>query len=222
MQSTLKKDGVHVTIDECKKFLETFFKVRPALKRGIEKLEESTKKLGYLEMFTGRRRRVPEVKSEDQGIVSRALRQSVNAPIQGGASEMTLMSLCLIHARMQAAGYKSKLILTVHDSIIFDCHVDEVLEIATMAKYVMEHITELSDEVWPGLNWSWLKCPIVADCEMGYSWGSLVTFDPETIEADETTKKPLFEKEKGKKVGLARDPINTDELWTAMEWKAAK
>lgn len=222
LQSTLKKDGVFVTIDECKDFLKTFFKVRPALKRGIERLEEKTKKLGYLEMFTGRRRRVPEVKSEDEGIVSRALRQSVNAPIQGGASEMTLMSLCLIWDRMQQADYQSKLILTVHDSIIFDCHVDEVLEIATMAKHVMEHITELSDEVWPGIDWTWLTCPIVADCEMGHSWGAMVTFDPATIEADTPGDGPLFETEKRKKVALVRDPSNIDELWEAMEWKITK
>ena len=185
LQRTLKQDGIEISIDECKKLIDDYFKARPKLKTGIEKLKRETERLGYLESFTGRRRRVPEVFSQDEELVARALRQSINFPIQSSASDMTLMSLILIEREMEARGYISKLILTVHDSIVFDCHVDEVFEIAAMAQDIMENIMHRSEEVWPGLDWKWLKCPIVADAEIGVNWGQLVSFDPRDVDVDE-------------------------------------
>lgn len=174
LMAALKKDGVFLTIDECKALIQRYFEVRPKLKEGIEALEADVCKTGYLESFTGRRRRVPEVFSENKEIVSRALRQSVNFPIQNGASEMTLMSLVLIWREMRRRNYRSKMILTVHDSIVFDLHVDEAFEVLTLAKYIMENLPKLSDHVLPGLDWTWLKVPLVADCDIGFTWGTLV------------------------------------------------
>jgi DNA polymerase-1 len=220
LQATLKKDGIHVTLEVCEDFLAKFFQVRPNLKRGIERMEQQTIVRGWLEVFTGRRRRVPAVKSDDREIRGRALRQSINAPIQGGASEMTLMSLCLIHRVMQAEGFRSKLILTVHDSLVFDCHVDEMLAVATLAKDIMEHITELSDEILPGLDWSWLRCPVVADVEVGHSWGATVKFDPATVQGPHAQAAGVLWGEKDGKRELAREPVTVDELWEAMAWRA--
>ena len=223
LQTALRKDGVFLTLDECAELIERYFEVRPMLKKGIEKLEEEVKRTGYLESFTGRRRRIPEVFSEDDEIVSRALRQSVNFPIQNGASEMTLMSLVLIWNRMQEAGYRSKIILTVHDSIIFDLHVDEAYEVMAMAKYVMEHITELSDEVLPGLDWSWLKVPIVADCEIGVNWQTLVGVDPNTLIEGAEPATDLWKWDDEKETWMmTRYPLTEEELWEAMEWKLEK
>ena len=220
LQSTLRKDGVFLSIEECKELIERYFEVRPALKDGIERLEESVCELGYLESFTGRRRRVPEVFNVNREIVSRALRQSVNFPIQNGASEMTLMSLVLIWREMRKRGYRSKLILTVHDSVIFDLHVDEYLEIMRLAKDIMERLPSLSDQVLPGLQWDWLKTPLVADCEVGVTWNKLVGFDPVVLSQEEETDESLWEEtEKGWRA--VRDPINTDELWEVMDWKSA-
>jgi uracil-DNA glycosylase family 4 len=184
LQRTLKQDGIDISLDECKKLIDDYFRTRPRLKAGIERLKKETARLGYLESFTGRRRRVPEVFSEDEELRARALRQSINFPIQSGASDMTLMSLVLIQREMEERGYRSKLILTVHDSIVFDCHVDEVFEVAELGVRIMETIPKLSEEVWPGLDWSWLRCPIVADAEIGVSWGQLVKFDPHAYDVD--------------------------------------
>lgn len=185
LQSALAKDGVFLSIEECKRLLVRFFEVRPKLKLGIERLEADVCEKGYLEAFTGRRRRVPEVFSDNEEIVARALRQSVNFPIQGGASEMTLMSLVLIHEEMERRGYRSKIVLTVHDSIIFDLHVDEAFEVLSMAKEIMESLPKRSDKVFAGLDWSWLKVPIVADCEVGPNWRALVEVDPDDYDEEE-------------------------------------
>ena len=223
LQTALRKDGVFLSLDECSELIERYFEVRPKLKKGIEKLEKEVCKTGYLESFTGRRRRIPEVFSEDEQIVARALRQSVNFPIQNGASEMTLMSLVLIWKRMQERGYRSKIILTVHDSIVFDLHVDEAYEVLALAKYVMENITELSDEVLPGLDWSWLTVPLVADCEIGVNWHMLVGIDPnDVIEGTEGDEGLWLWDEKKDDWQLNGGPVKEDELWEVMEWKQAK
>lgn len=189
LMAALKKEGVFLTIEECKALIERYFEVRPRLKAGIEALEDGVREKGYLESFTGRRRRVPEVFSENEEIVSRALRQSVNFPIQNGASEMTLMSLVLIWREMRRRGYRSKMILTVHDSIVFDLHVDEAFEVLSLAKYVMENLPKLSERVLPGLDWSWLKVPLVADCDIGFSWGTMVEVkNPSEPDIDELWK----------------------------------
>lgn len=186
LMAALKKDGVFLTYRECEELIERYFEVRPRLKEGIEALEADVLKKGYLEAFTGRRRRVPEVFSENREIVSRALRQSVNYPVQGGASEMTLMSLVLIWREMRRRGYRSVMILTVHDSIVFDLHAEEALEVLALAKHVMENLPKLSNSVLPGLDWSWLKVPLVADCDLGHTWGTMVEVkDPKNTDLDE-------------------------------------
>jgi uracil-DNA glycosylase family 4 len=212
--TTLRKDGVFITVEEALDFIKQYYAVRPGLKAGIDLQEQRVLAQGYIDSFTGRRRRVPEVFSEDKEIRARALRQSRNHPIQNGASEMTLMSLVLINREMKARGMKSKIVLTVHDSIVFDCHVDEVIEVAALAKQIMENLPSLSDEVLPGLDWKWLNVPIVADLEVGHDWGHMVSFDPFVVAENEAGEDDLFDDK-----GLARDPVNVDELWDAMAWK---
>lgn len=223
LQTALKKDGVFLSIDECKALIQRYFEVRPKLARGIKKLEASVKKTGYLTSFTGRRRRVPEVASENDEIVARALRQSVNFPIQNGASEMTLMSLVLIWREMRARGYRSQIILSVHDSIIFDLHRSEAVEVMCMAKEIMENLPSLSDQVMPGLDWSWLKCPIVADGELGPNWAALqgVNLDALADESHEPETDLWGCDDKGDWY-VARDPETMDELDEVIEWKMLK
>jgi len=220
LQSTLKKDGVFLTLDECQELIDVYFEKRPALRRGIDRLMEDVRRKGYLESFTGRRRRVPEVFSDNNELVSRALRQSVNFPIQSGASDMTLMSLVLICEEIERRGLRSRVILTVHDSIIFDCHVDEFMEVSVLAKEIMETIDKRSDLIMPGIDWSWLKCPIVAELDVGANWGSLVAFDPNLILSGKRPTTELWTPDKDGKM-MARDPYNIDELWELVCKKAA-
>ena len=182
---TLKKDGIFISEDEASALIDRYYEIRPALRAGIDRIEKSVMSRGYLESFTGRRRRVPEVESVDQQLVSRALRQAVNFPVQSGASDMTLMSLVLIDREMKRREMRSLIILTVHDSIVFDCHVDEFVEVLRIAKETMETLPSRSDEVLPGLDWKWLKTPIVAECEAGTRWGTTVEFNPFTGSVDE-------------------------------------
>lgn len=207
--STLAKDGVFITLEEAQDLIDAYFAARPALKRNMDKLMNSVKKLGYLEAFTGHRRRVPEVFSEDEKMVARALRQSVNFPVQCGAAQMTNMAMVIIQRRLQELGLRSKLILTVHDSLVFDCHVDEVVQVGQLAKHVMENLPTLSAEVLPGLDWSWLTVPIVADLEVGFTWGTGVELKEAKINKDDEPRE------------LDINDLDVDFLWAAMEARQA-
>jgi DNA polymerase I-like protein with 3'-5' exonuclease and polymerase domains len=216
LQGSLQGDGIFMSIEECQALMDKFFEVRPGLAAGIEALHDHVQKTGFIETFTGRKRRLPEVFSGDNKIIARALRQATNFPIQSAAGDMTLMSIVLLHRRMQKRGFQSKMILTVHDSIIFDCHVDEFLELSCMVKEVMENLPKYSDEALPGLDWDWLRVPIRSDCEIGPTWRSMVDFDPYKIGT--TANTPLYD-EDGKTI---RDPVSVDELWEVMSTKAEK
>lgn len=207
--STLAKDGVFITVDEAQELIDAYFDARPALKRNMDKLMEKVKKLGYLESFTGHRRRVPEVFSEDEKVVARALRQSVNFPVQCGAAQMTNMAMVIIQRRLQELGLRSKLILTVHDSLVFDCHVDELVQVGQLAKHVMENLPTLSEEVLPGLDWSWLNVPIIADLEVGFTWGTGVELKEAKIRKDDEPRE------------LDINDLDVDFLWAAMEARQA-
>ncbi len=193
---TLRKDGVFITYDEAEELIAAYFEARPGLRKGMDKLMERAKKDGFLESFTGHRRRVPEVFSQDEKIVARALRQSVNFPVQNGAAQMTNMSAVLIREWLAEMGLRTKLILTVHDSLVLDTHVDELHIVAPKVKHIMENIATLSAKVLPGLDWSWLRVPIVADLESGFDWGSGVEWS---------------------KLGIDANNIDVDKLWPAME-----
>jgi uracil-DNA glycosylase family 4 len=178
IQNTLKKDGVFLSVTDCQRMVDDYFKMRPSLLRGIKSLERMTKKRGYLESFTGRRRRVPEVQSDDPVTVSRALRQSVNFPVQSGASDITLAAIALIDRALQESSMEAIMVLTVHDSIIFDCPVAERDDLCALVKDIMERVPELSENLLPGVSWDWLQTPLVADLEVGPSWGELEEYEP--------------------------------------------
>jgi DNA polymerase I-like protein with 3'-5' exonuclease and polymerase domains len=168
---TLRKDGVHITEEQAQELIDRFFRVRPALARNIQRLMKKLDKQGYLRTFSGRWRRLPEAFSNDHEVQSRAHRQGVNFPIQDMASEMTLMSLVLIRKRLREKKLRSKLVLTIHDSIVADCPREEALTVASVMHECMERLPALSDEVFPGLDWSWLTVPVLAEVEVGHNFG---------------------------------------------------
>lgn len=219
IQNTLRKDGVFIELADSEQMLDRFWKARPELRKGFDRLYATTERDGYAESFTGRRRRVPEVRSSDRGIVGRALRQITNFGIQSGASDLTLAALVLIDKELRKRKLRSLLIITVHDSIVFDCPIDEMLEVAAMAKGIMENIHKLCGDLLPHADWSWLRCPLIADAEVGLSWGKQISFDPQTIQRDAPSGAPLFSEKDGKQ--QPRTPVTMDELIELMVWKAA-
>lgn len=212
LSANLKKDGIFIDADECQRMIDTFLSERPGLVAGIKAVQDEAQAKGYLDVFTGFRRRLPQVFSSKNSLVRRALRQVVNCPIQHIAAYMMLLSLVVVEDRLLAGGFQSVLSGTVHDSMNVDCTWDELPDVAVIVKDTMENIADLSREVLPGLDWSWLNVPIVADLEVGYSWGEQTLFSPalwgtkpEGLLLDPESKKPV------------RSPVNNHELRLAID-----
>lgn len=151
------------------KLVDDYLKTFPELAKWIEDAKKFAKKHGYAETMFGRRRRLPDLKSKDTFIQSEAERQSVNAPIQGTGSDLTMKSIVLIDEFLQKYHMKSKMICTVHDSIVFDVYLPELPELFEFIKHTMEHVHELYFDT---------DVPLVAEAELGDSYGN--SFDIDT------------------------------------------
>jgi len=129
---------------------------------------------GYVESKFGRRRYVPYINDRDKSMRAEAERAAINMPIQSAASDVLLCSLVVIDKMMQDYSFKSKLVNTVHDSIMFDVFPGELDHLCLMVKDVMENITtDYGSEYFPDLDFTWFTCPLVADFEVGTHYGSL-------------------------------------------------
>lgn len=221
IQTTLKKDGVFISMEEAEALLTNFKKSKPHLIREIERFQSGVRQSGYAVNPAGLVRRVPEVFSGDEELVARALRQITNFPIQSWAAYMTLMSVILVNRVLRAEGFQSMLIATVHDSIVFDCLRTEAVQVAALTKEIMEQIASLSDEVLPGVDWSWFQVPIVAEFDFGVSWGQTVEADPDQMLTGYAATTPLHWMDADGK-WMMRRPSTEAELWELVDEKAKR
>ena len=209
IQLALKRDGVFIGYEEAVALLRRFRDAKPKMMRNMQRLQDEARRTGIVTTFTGRIRRVPEVFSGDDELVSRALRQVINAPIQSGAADITLIAMILIRRELRRRKLRARIIINVHDSIVLDCPIEEALEVAALVKDTMEHVHERADDVLPLADWSWVKVPLVAECEVGYNWYDAVPVDPAKVGA--ATADPLWriDAESG---FVCRPPVSTTEL----------
>lgn len=126
-------------------------------------MRKQVKRDKYVETLSGFRRYLKGIDSNERGIVADSERQAINSPVQGSGASMTLQSLIDIDKLLTEYKLKSKMIMTVHDSIVFDAHIDEVYSVVAIAKTVMEN-----------LSFDWITVPIVADVEIGRNYQDLV------------------------------------------------
>lgn len=126
-------------------------------------MRKQVKRDKYVETLSGFRRHLKGIDSNERGIVADSERQAINSPVQGSGASMTLQSLIDIDKLLTEYKLKSKMIMTVHDSIVFDAHIDEVYSVVAIAKTVMEN-----------LSFDWITVPIVADVEIGRNYQDLV------------------------------------------------
>lgn len=233
--NTLKTDGVIVTSEYARELIDVFFAAHPVLVNWIRELQSFVRQYGYFESPMGRIRRLPEVFSSSEEIIARALRQAGNFPIQSSSADMTLMALVLIDEWMRKEKMRSKCILTVHDSIGVDTVADETLLIAGMMKEVMENLPDYADDLMPGMDWSWLQVPIIAEFDAGKNWHDCCAFDPVQVIEEKLTPQDAKWNDACSKYGCAphslhftdekgefkhRAPQNAEELFELIDLKA--
>ncbi|ARV06667.1 DNA polymerase I [Polaribacter sp. SA4-10] len=144
---------------EAKELIETYYETYPKLKTYMSKLVDFARDHGYVETVLNRRRYLKDINSRNAVVRGAAERNAVNAPIQGSAADIIKLAMINIHTRFEKENFKSKMLLQVHDELVFDAHKDELELIKPIIKYEMENAFKLSVplDVEMGIGENWLE-----------------------------------------------------------------
>ena len=143
---------------ESKEIIETYFKTYPGIKAYMDRNIEFARQNGYVETILGRRRYLRDIDSRNHTLRSHAERNAINAPVQGSAADLIKLAMIDIHRAMIDRSMKSKLLLQVHDELVFDAHRDELDDLTTLVREKMENALDdltvpILAEVGTGANW---------------------------------------------------------------------
>lgn len=146
-----------VTMAEAKQFIEKYFEGFPKIRTYIESAKATARELGYSVTMSGRRRPIPEIHSKDRGVLINGENMAVNSPIQGSAADLVKLAMIETQRRLDASNLDAKMLLQVHDELVFECHESSKSEVIALVKDAMEHAMTLSVslkvEVGSGKNW---------------------------------------------------------------------
>lgn len=146
-----------IDVDKAKEFIDSYFERYAEVKGYLEGLIEEARTNGYITTLLGRRRYIPEIRSDDMRLRQFAERTAVNTPIQGSAADIIKVAMIAIHERLVKSSLKGKMVLQVHDELVFDVPKEEVSRTAAIIKDGMENVARL-------------KVPIETRIESGKNW----------------------------------------------------
>ena len=131
-------ENVGITVKEAKKYIEDYLKKYPKIKEYMDNNKNIAVEKGYVETKFGRRRYVPNIKSQNYIIREQAKRIAMNAPIQGTAADITKIAMVKIEERIKKEKLDAKILLQVHDEIIVECNNNIKDKVANILKEEME------------------------------------------------------------------------------------
>jgi DNA polymerase-1 len=156
--STNLSRQLNIKRTEAKVLIENYFKQYTGLKNYMESTVDFAREHGYVNTLKGRKRFLRDINSRNGLARSNAERMAINTPIQGTAADMIKIAMINIHHKMKTIGYKSKMVLQVHDELVFDVYNPELAEIKKLVESEMKN-------AMPGL-----KVPILVDVGVGTNW----------------------------------------------------
>jgi len=146
---------------EAAEIIDAYFREYPAIKRFMDETVQAAREAGYAETLCGRRRAFPDLNSGNQNIRSNAERAAINMPIQGTAADMIKLAMIRVDKLLREGGYKTRMLLQVHDELVFDLDLDEEKELTPRIIEIMESALELPHktpvEVTSGTGENWLQ-----------------------------------------------------------------
>ncbi len=142
---------------ESKELIETYYATYPKLRAYIQDQIDFARDHGYVATVLGRRRYLKDINSQNAIVRGAAERNAVNAPIQGSAADIIKLAMIAIQKRLRQEKWNSKMLLQVHDELVFDVPKSEVDTLKTMVKTEMENAFQL-------------EVPLVVDIGMGSHW----------------------------------------------------
>lgn len=142
---------------ESKELIDTYYETYPKLREYVNTQVAFARENGWVETILKRRRYLPDINGRNAMIRGMAERNAVNAPIQGSAADIIKMAMIEIYKKLKEGKYKTKMLLQVHDELVFDVHKSELEEVSLLIKETME-------KAYP------LEVPLKVDIGVGENW----------------------------------------------------
>ncbi len=144
---------------EAKALIDGYFQTYPHLREFIEQSAELARKQGFVSTIMGRKRYLPDINSRNATVRSYAERNAVNAPIQGSAADIIKIAMIRIFNELNSLGMRSKMVMQVHDELIFNAPVDEIPQLQEIVTRLMEEAFDgaVPLEVSSGTGTNWLE-----------------------------------------------------------------
>lgn len=142
---------------EARELIDTYYETYPKLKAYIGSQVDFARENGYVQTVLGRRRYLKDINSRNAVVRGAAERNAVNAPIQGSAADIIKIAMIHIHNKLKDGNYKTKMLLQVHDELVFDVYKPELEDIKQLVKQEMENAYKLS-------------VPLDVDFDIGDNW----------------------------------------------------
>ncbi|MFK7736558.1 MAG: DNA polymerase I [Pirellulaceae bacterium] len=142
---------------EAKELIDNYFEKYPGVQEYIDRTIEFAREHGYVETQMGRRRYLRDINSKSRTLANAAERLAMNSPIQGTAADILKLAMIRVHRVLREGGYKSKMLLTVHDEIVFDLYREEEETAIAAIREAMSGAMELS-------------VPLKVECGVGNNW----------------------------------------------------
>jgi DNA polymerase-1 len=135
--------NLSISRTEAKGIIDAYFEQYSTIKTYMENVISQARESGYVETIMKRRRYLPDINSANAVVRGYAERNAVNAPIQGSAADIIKMAMIAVHKAMHKENVQSKMILQVHDELVFDVHVSEEVRMQNLVKTAMEDAIKL-------------------------------------------------------------------------------
>jgi DNA polymerase-1 len=148
---------LHLSRSAAKELIEGYFASFPAIRSFIDGSIAFARENGYVETLFGRRRYLPDITARNATVRALAERNAVNAPIQGTSADIIKLAMIGVSKRLREEGLKSRMVLQIHDELLFDALPSELERLQQLVVEVMEHVIELS-------------VPLTVECSSGKNW----------------------------------------------------
>ena len=142
---------------EAKKIIDDYFTSFPSIRSFIDDTVAMARESGYVETLFGRRRYIADINSKNATVRALAERNAVNAPIQGTSADIIKLAMVAIDRRMQAEGFRSAMVLQIHDELLFEVVPEELESLTALVVSEMENVIKLS-------------IPLTVECNHGTNW----------------------------------------------------
>ena len=146
-----------ISRSEAKNLIDEYFGNFPSIRSFIDSAIASVKETGYAKTLFGRRRYLPDINSGNATVRSNAERNAINAPIQGTSADIIKKAMIGVSGAMSEAGLRSRMVLQIHDELVFDAFESEIPLLREIVVREMENVIELS-------------VPLIVECNYGKNW----------------------------------------------------